>query len=75
LRRQWFPIRGIEETEAENRHRPVHAGHADAVVAHRADGAGHVGAMIFLIHRVAGIQNGVEAVAARGTPDCFSPRE
>ena len=41
---------------------PVHAGDADAVVAHGADGAGHVRAVAVVVHRVAVVVDEVVAV-------------
>ncbi len=51
-----------QKLAADDAHVPVDAGDADAVVAHRADGAGHVGAMAEVIHGIAGVVDDVDAV-------------
>ncbi len=53
---------GVEELEGHDLDLPVHAGHADAVVAGRADGAGAVRAVVVVVHRIAAAGDRVEAV-------------
>ena len=53
---------GVEELQGHDLHVPVDAGHADAVVAHGADGAGHVRAVAVVVHRVAVVVDEVVAV-------------
>ena len=56
----------IDELQRHDGHVPIHAGHALAVVAHRADDAGDVGAVAVVVHRVAVVGDEVIAVYVAG---------
>ena len=51
-----------QELQRHDRDGPVHAGHARAVVAHGADGAGDVRAVAVVVHRVAVVGDEIVAV-------------
>src|SRR5262249_24208377 len=53
---------GVEELERHEADVPIDAGDADAVVADRPDGAGHVGAVAVVVHGVAVVVHEVVAV-------------
>ena len=53
---------GGEELQAHDRAGPVHAGHSLAVVACARDGAGHVRAVVVIVHRIAIIVDEIVAV-------------
>ena len=53
---------GAEEFAGDDADVPAHSDDADSVVAHGADGAGHVGTVPEVVHGVATAGNGVYAV-------------
>ncbi len=53
---------GVQEFQRHDRHVPTHAGHADAVVAHAADGPGTVRPVAIVIHGIVVIVDEIPAV-------------
>ena len=60
---------GIQELDAHHLRGPVHADHAGAVSAGRADRPRHVGAVVVVVHRIARHRGGVESMRTGGAHD------